>query len=74
MICAITAYDTKQTFEKAYAVGIAKCLTKPVKPDMLAFLVEYHNRMSGHVIAEAANDEFNKPDPGSSPTKLTFSD
>eukprot|EP00353_Schmidingerella_taraikaensis_P012051 CAMPEP_0185590602 /NCGR_PEP_ID=MMETSP0434-20130131/61348_1 /TAXON_ID=626734 ORGANISM="Favella taraikaensis, Strain Fe Narragansett Bay" /NCGR_SAMPLE_ID=MMETSP0434 /ASSEMBLY_ACC=CAM_ASM_000379 /LENGTH=73 /DNA_ID=CAMNT_0028214919 /DNA_START=1471 /DNA_END=1692 /DNA_ORIENTATION=- len=72
MICAITAYDTKQTFDKAYALGIAKCLTKPVKPDMLAFLVEYHNRMSGHVIAEAANDEFNKPAPRLQSNKINI--
>ena len=58
MIVAITAYDTQQTFDKCHSVGIAKCLTKPVRPDMLTFLVEYHNKMSGKIDAEAANEEF----------------
>lgn len=35
MIVAITASDTQQTFDKCAQVGIAKCLTKPVKPNQL---------------------------------------
>ena len=58
MIVAITAYDTQQTFDRCHKVGISKCLTKPVKPDMLSFIVDYHNKMSGVVDAEAVNDEF----------------
>ena len=55
---AITAADTQQTFDKAHAVGIAKCLTKPVKANMLDFIVEYHNKMEGHIDAEEVNNEF----------------
>lgn len=57
MIVAITAYDTKQTFERARAAGISQCLTKPVRPDMLSFIVDYHNKMEGKIDAEEANSE-----------------
>lgn len=47
MIVAITAYDTAQTFQKCYDAGITQCLTKPVKADMLKYVVEFHNKMEG---------------------------
>lgn len=58
MIVAITAYDTKQTFERARAAGISQCLTKPVRPDMLSFIVDYHNKMEeGKIEADDAQEE-----------------
>ena len=40
VIVAITAYDTQQTFNRCAAVGIWKCLTKPVRKDQLAFITD----------------------------------
>ena len=56
IIVAITAYDTQQTFDRCEQAGITKCLTKPVRADMLAFLVDYHNLLSGQLSVEGVNE------------------
>lgn len=42
MIVAITGYDNSDTLQKCNDAGI-NCLYKPIKPDQLKFILEYHN-------------------------------
>ena len=44
MIVAITAYDTEDTLKKCSDAGIKDCLSKPIKPDQLDFILEYHKK------------------------------
>lgn len=49
MIVAITAYDNEATVKKLGTVGIRDCLTKPVKPEQLKFILEYHNSLDMNI-------------------------
>ena len=43
MIVAITGYDNTDTIQKCSDAGIKDCLNKPIKPEQLQFILEYHN-------------------------------
>ena len=45
MIVAVTAYDSADIVSRVNNAGIRECLTKPVKPDQLKFVLEYHKSL-----------------------------
>ena len=45
MIVALTAYDTEMNVKRCNEAGIENCLSKPLKPDQLGFIVNNHSKM-----------------------------
>lgn len=62
VIVAVTAYDTQQTIDRCEQAGILMCLTKPVKADMIDFLVDKHNLLSGYVSVDESEDHSGRVD------------
>jgi len=60
MIVAVTAYDNRDTVQRVHQAGIKECLVKPVKPDQLKFVLEYHNRFDLNILEEADGAKYQK--------------